>query len=355
MLDKSETEYYIFKRYRKRLQKMKHTTLHDIAKKLNLSASTVSRALNNHPDIKEETKMQVKKLAKKLEYSPNPIAQSLKNNKTKVIGVIVPEIEHDFFASAINGIEEVAYHAGYTIIVSQSNESFERELINTNAMVNQRVAGVVASISQNTKSGAHFQNMIDKGIPLVFFDRAFDGLSASKVIIDDSKSAFNAVTYLVEKGYKKIAHFAGPKELEICKQRFNGYKDSLKKAGIFFNKNLVCYGGLHETDGYQAIDSLIKNGNIPDAIFAVNDPVAIGAFQRIKEAGIKIPDEIGIVGFSNNKITSLVDPPLTTVDQPAFEMGKTAAEILIEKIENKKKSAPKTIILDAKLIIRKST
>ncbi len=338
------------------MQKLKHTTLHDIAKALKLSASTVSRALNDHPDIREETKKQVKKLAKKLEYSPNPIAQSLKNNKTKVIGVIVPEIEHDFFASAINGIEEVAYHAGYTIIVSQSNESFERELINTNAMVNQRVAGVVASISQNTKSGTHFQNMIDKGIPLVFFDRACDDVTASEVIIDDSKSAFNAVTYLIEKGYSKIAHFAGPKDLAICKRRLAGYKESLKKAKIPFRKELVCYGGLHEPDGYESMDGLIKSGIIPDAIFAVNDPVAIGAFQRIKEAGLKIPHDVGIIGFSNNKITCLIDPPLTTVDQPAFEMGKTAAEILIEMIENKKKSSrPKTVVLDAKLIVRKST
>ena len=335
---------------------MKHTTLHDIARELKISASTVSRALSDHPDINDETKKKVKRLAKKMEYSPNPIAQSLKNNRTMVIGVIVPEIEHDFFASAINGIEEVAYHAGYTIIVSQSNESFEREVINTNALIRQRVAGVVASISQSTKSGEHFNNMINKGVPLVFFDRACDDVNTSKVIIDDKQSAFQAVSYLIEKGYKKIVHFAGPKELEICKRRLNGYKEGLKKAKIPFKKEFVSFGGLHEVDGYNAMDNLIKKEIIPDAIFAVNDPVAIGAFQRIKEAGLKIPGQIGIVGFSNNKITSLVDPPLTTVDQPAFEMGKTAAEILIEMIENQKKFLkPRTIILDAKLIIRKST
>ena len=335
---------------------MKHTTIIDIAKILKISASTVSRALSDHPDIKEETKIQVRKLAKKLDYSPNPIARSLKNNRTTAIGVIVPEIEHDFFASAINGIEEVAYHAGYTIIVCQSNESFEREIINTNALIQQRVAGIIASISQSTTSGEHFKNVINRGIPLVFFDRACEDITASKVIIDDVQSSFNAVNYLIGKGYKKIAHFAGPRSLEICKRRLNGYTDALKKSGITVNKEFVRYGGLHEIDGYNSMDYLLKNNMMPDAVFAVNDPVAIGAFQRIKEAGLKIPGDIGIVGFSNNKITNLIDPKLTTVDQPSFEMGKRATEILINTIENSaKKIKPQIVILEAKLIVREST
>jgi DNA-binding LacI/PurR family transcriptional regulator len=335
---------------------MRHTTITDLAKKLGISASTVSRALSDHPDINDNTKKRVRKLAKEFNYKPNPIAQSLKNNRTTIIGVIVPEIQHDFFASAISGIEEVAYHAGYTIIVCQSNENFEREVINTNALIQQRVAGIVASISQNTNNSDHFKSVIERGIPLVFFDRACEDVSASKVIIDDSKSAFNAVTYLIGIGYKKIAHFAGPKVLEICKRRLAGYSEALNKAHIRISKELICYGGLHETDGYNSMDSLIKKNIIPDAIFAVNDPVAIGAFQRIKEAGLKIPDDIGIVGFSNNKITTLVDPTITTIDQPSFEMGKKAAEILVGLIENKNKSAkPKTVTLETKLIIRGST
>ncbi len=335
---------------------MRHATITDIAKKLGISASTVSRALSDHPDIKEETKKRVKKLAKEFNYKPNPIAQSLKNNRTTIIGVIVPEIQHDFFASAISGIEEVAYHAGYTIIVCQSNENFEREVVNTNVLIQQRVAGIVASISQTTKNSDHFKSAIARGIPLVFFDRACEDVAASKVIIDDSNSAFNAVNYLIKKGYKKIAHLAGPKALEICKRRLAGYNNALNKAHITIDKDLICYGGLHETDGYNSMDSLIKKKIIPDAVFAVNDPVAIGAFQRIKEAGLKIPGDIGIVGFSNNKITTLVDPTLTTIDQPSFEMGKKAAEILIELIENEKKSAkPKTVTLETKLIIRGST
>ena len=335
---------------------MTNTTISDIAKKLKISASTVSRALNNHPDIKPETKEQVKKLAKRLNYSPNPIARSLKTKRTNVIGVIVPEIKHDFFASAISGIEEVAYHSGYIILVCQSNESYEREIINTNALMHQRVAGLIVSISQNTKNGNHFKQLIDRGIPLVFFDRACSDISTNKVVIDDAKSAYAAVTHLIERGHKRIAHFSGPKTLAICKQRLKGYKDALKKANLPLLDELIRYGGLHEDNGYESMDTLLKENIIPDAIFAVNDPVAIGAFQRIKEAGLKIPKDIAIVGFSNNKITALVDPPLTTVNQPSFDMGKKATEILIEMIVKEKSNTQrKTVVLDAELVIRGST
>jgi DNA-binding LacI/PurR family transcriptional regulator len=240
---------------------MKHTTLIDIAKRLGISVSTVSRALSDNPDINVDTKKRVKKLAKEFNYRPNRIAQSLKNNRTTIIGVIVPEIKHDFFSSAISGIEEVAYHSGYTIIVCQSNENFEREVVNTNALIQQRVAGIVASISQNTKNGDHFQGVIDHGIPLVFFDRACKNISASKVIIDDAKSAFDAVSYLIDKGYRKIAHFAGPQTLEICKQRLKGYTVALNKARIPVAKELISYGGLHEIDGYNALVPLGMYGN----------------------------------------------------------------------------------------------
>ncbi len=209
---------------------LKNSTIIDIAKELKISASTVSRALNDHPDIKQETKDRVKKIAKKLNYFPNPIARSLKNKRTNVIGVIVPEIKHDFFSSAISGIEEVTYHSGYIILVCQSNESYEREVVNTNALIQQRVAGLIVSISQNTKNGDHFKDLINRGIPLVFFDRACSDVSANKVIIDDAKSAFNAVTYLIKTGRKKIAHFSLGQSFKICEQRLKGYKDALRNA-----------------------------------------------------------------------------------------------------------------------------
>ena len=258
-----------------------------------------------------------------------------------------------FFSSAISGIEEVAYQSGYTIVLCQSNESYEREVINTNLMMHHRVAGILVSISQNTKNSDHFKELIKRRIPIVFFDRVCKDVKANKVVIDDYRSAFNAVTYLIEKGYKEIAHLAGPKKLDICKKRRNGYINALKRINISPRNGFVRYGGMHEQDGYDSMDSLLKDKIIPDAIFAVNDPVAIGAFQRVKEAGLKIPEDMAIIGFSNNKITDLVDPPITTIDQPSFEMGRKAAEILIDIIENKIKET-KTFILDTKLIVRKS-
>jgi len=335
---------------------VKNTTITDIAKKLGISTSTVSRSLNNHPDISDSTKRQVLKIAKELNFSFNPIAKSLKSNRTNTIGVIVPEIKHDFFSSAISGIEEIAYQSDYTIILCQSNESVEREVVNTNLLVNHRVAGLIVSISQETQNGKHFQNVIERNIPLVFFDRACDDVIANKVIIDDFQSAFNAVLHLINKGYKKIAHFTGPKELTICKKRVEGYYSALSQRGIKIEERLIISGGLHEHDGYNSMDLLLRKNLLPDAIFCVNDPVAIGAFQRIREAGLKIPSDIALVGFSNNKITSLIEPAITTINQPSFEMGKQAAQILIDLIERKKTTVqPITIVLDTELIIRNST
>jgi LacI family transcriptional regulator, galactose operon repressor len=334
---------------------MKNATINDIAKKLGISPSTVSRALNEHPKINVETKLRVKRVAKKLNYVPNPIAISLKNNTTTVIGVIVPEIMHDFFASAISGIEEVAYHSGYTIIVSQSNESFYREILNTNSLLQQRVAGLIVSISQTTKNGKHFQSVLERGIPLVFFDRSCKDISVDKVIIDDFKGAFDAVKFLIDKGYKRIAHIGGPVNLEICMLRLSGYQAALEKSRIKVEKDLIFHGDLHESHGYKTVDYMLKKNKMPDAIFAANDPIAVGAYQRLKEAGLKIPDNIGIVGFSNNKITGLLDPGLTTVNQPAFDMGKKAAEILINKINNRRnRTRPETFVLPTELVVRGS-
>ncbi|MGD1006957.1 MAG: LacI family DNA-binding transcriptional regulator [Ignavibacteriaceae bacterium] len=335
---------------------VRQITITDIAKKLGIAASTVSRALKDHPDISEETKKRVKKIAKDSRYTPNPISYSLRNNRTTNIAVIIPEIAHDSFAKAMSGIEEIAYQAGYTTLVCQSNENYEREVVNSNMLLKQRVAGIIVSISQNTKNSGHFRNLMDYGIPLVFFDRVCDDIYANKVVIDDENSAFNAVNYLMSRGYKNIAYFGGPEQLGICRRRLNGYIAALKKSVIPINDELIRFGGMCEEDGYNSMDSLIKENNIPDAILAVNDPVAIGAFQRIKEQGLNIPNDIGLIGFSNNRITSLVDPPLTTVNQPFYNMGKKAAEILIAMIGKGIENCDiATVTLETELIIRGST
>jgi DNA-binding LacI/PurR family transcriptional regulator len=333
---------------------VKHTTIIDIAKILEISPSTVSRALNNHPDINDKTKEKVRETAKKLQYSPNTIAQSLKTNRTTTIGVMVPEIKHDFFSSAISGIEEIAYHSGYTIIVCQSNESYEREVLNTNVLIRQRIAGIIVSLSQNTKNCEHFKDLLRQRIPLVFFDRVCDDIEASKVMIDDYKSAFDAVTFLIKKGYRRIAHIAGPEGVGIYDKRLKGYVDAMRKNHVPCIDGYMIHAALHAKDGFEAMDSLFKSGSVPDAVFTVNDHAALGACKRIKEAGLKIPDDIALIGFSNDIVTSVVDPLLTTIDQFPLEMGRKAAEILIQTIENKLMK-PKTIIMDTKLIVREST
>jgi len=333
---------------------MKHATIIDIAKKLGISPSTVSRALSNHPDVKDETKEKVRKIAKAMLYSPNPIARSLKSNRTSTIGVIVPEIEHFFFSSAISGIEEVASSSGYTIILCQSNESVEREVENVKLMIQHRVAGVIVSISLTTKNGNHFQELLKHRIPVVFFDRVSEDVSASKVLIDDYRSAYDAVSYLIDKGRKAIAHFGGSSEVGIYEKRWRGYVDAMRHAGLPLHEKLMANGELYEQHGYQSFDTMIRENEIPDAVFAVNDSVAVGAMQRIKEARLRIPEDVAIIGFSNEKITRLVDPPLTTVDQPAMDMGKKAAEILIDTIE-KHVDEPQTTIIPTRLIVRGST
>jgi DNA-binding LacI/PurR family transcriptional regulator len=317
-------------------------------------SSTVSRALNDYPDIKQSTKERIRKIAKEIQYSPNPISRSLKSNHKMTIGVIVPEIKHDFFTSAISGIEEIAFQSGYNIMVCQSNESYEQEVINTSALMHHRVAGIIVSISQNTKSGKHFQDLLRRKMPLVFFDRVCDAVPASKVVIDDCNSAHNAVRHLIQRGYKYIAHFGGPKELSISVRRLNGYVEALKESEISLRPEFVLYGGLHEENGYNSMDCMLRQKVMVDAVFAVNDPVAIGAIQRVKESGLKIPSDIAIVGFSDSVLAPLMDPPLTTVHQPSFEMGTKAAKVLIDGIENGV-TYPRTFVLDTRLIVRGST
>lgn len=330
-------------------------TIKDIARELNISPSTVSRALRDHPDISPETKKKVMELAKKMDYRPNVIARSLQTKQTNLIGVVVPEIKHNFFSAAISGIEEVAYREGYAIIVAKSNEDSEREAININALVENRVDGLLISISETTVDKEPFLMLKRMGVPFVFFDRVIEDIDVPKVVVDDYNGAFKAVEYLIKAGYRKIAHLAGPEFLSISRLRLQGYIDALKKHGIDPNEYCIVHGGLHEEDGAIGFHRLINSFPEVEAIFAINDPVAIGAYMEIKKLGYKIPDDIAIVGFSNNPISSMIEPALTTIEQPAYDVGKTAANVLIDLIRNREKEVkPRTIVLRTKLIVRDS-
>jgi LacI family transcriptional regulator len=336
---------------------MSRTTLRDLAKKLNLSASTISRALNDSPEISDATKRKVIKASSALNYHPNILARGLINKQTKIIGVIVPEITHSFFSLAISGISGVAYDAGYVIMLCESNENYDREVINTSALVSNQIAGLIVSISQETKRYDHFKYLQRIGIPLVFFDRVCESLKTSKIVVDDYGGAFRAVEYLIKKGRKRIAHLGGTKHLSISRDRFTGYRDALHTFGIPFDNNLVYFSGFQEQNGVKGMQVLFELEKQPDAIFAVNDPVAIGAYEEIKNRGLRIPDDIAVVGFSNNPVAALIDPPLTTIEQPAYELGRRAAIILLEQIVAKTEKRiykPVREVLETNLIIRLS-
>ncbi len=330
-------------------------TIKDIAAKLNLHYTTVSRALRDHPDVNEETRRAVKDLARRMNYQPNYLARSLKRQRSNSIGVIVPEIRHHFFSTVISGIEEVATNAGYVILVAQSNEQIEREKLNLNAFISSHVSGLIISISQTTTSSDHFKRFLDQGGKIVFFDRVCEDIETSKVIVNDYEGAFLATEYLIKKGYSRIRHLAGSRNLKISENRYRGFVDALKKYGKNVNQDYVYWGGFQEKDGREGMRFLLSLPEPPDAIFAVNDPVAIGAYEVIQKNNLKIPDDVGIVGFSNNPISAFVSPPLTTIHQPAFEMGKKATELLLEQINNDTKDAfVVKEVLKTHLIIRKS-
>ena len=334
----------------------KNLTLKDLAQKLGLSTSTVSRALQNNPAISDDTRLRVNKLAKKIGYYPDALAKSLKNKKSYTIGVIVPEISHFFFSSVIDGIEDVTYKDGYTILVTKSNEDFEREVLNLESLISNRVAGVIASISQNTKTGKHFNNIINRGIPLVLFDRVLDDLDVHKIVGDDFEKVYEMVNHLIDSGYQNIAYLAGPSHLNITMNRVDGYKKALIDNNIELMDGLIMNINLNENDGFEGAKTLIRKFPKVDAICCVNDPVALGVYKYLNKVGIKIPDKIGVTGFSNNPSSETINPPMTTVDQQGYKMGRKAAKILLQKINNESiDSLDKIHIIEGKLIIRDSS
>ena len=330
-------------------------TIKDIARELKISPSTVSRALKNHPDISEETKRAVNDLAKKLNYQPNAVALSLKQRKSSTIGVIIPEIVHYFFSSVISGIEDVAYDAGFNVIICQSNERYDREVANAKTLLANRVDGVLVSVSKETKDFSHFYNLRDHSVPLVFYDRVVPGFDADQIIIDDFDAAYRATRHLIDGGFKKIFHFAGPQNLLIGQQRKEGYIKALKEAGIKAKKEWII-----EADNFEkariAVIKVLEEKLPIDGIFAVNDLTAIGAMQTLQKRGIKIPGEVAVVGFSDGRLSGITDPTLTSVDQHGYEMGTMATEILLKRVLADDNDYPfETSVLNANLIIRGSS
>ena len=333
-------------------------TMKDIARELGISVATVSRALRDSPRISEERRRMVQQYARDHNFSPNVLAESLRHSRvqpSRVIGVIVPEFAHYYFSSILTGIEEAAMARGYYIMVALSNEQYEREVRICEMFHRQKVCGVIVSQAKDTRRYDHFQKLIDSQMPIVFYDRICTGIDASRVVVDDYMGAFTAVQHLIETGCRRIAFYGAPMQLEISKNRFNGYKDALLKRGLPYDEHLVRICD-NRQDAELITPDLFDGDYYPDAFFAVNDDTAIGILYTVKRMGLRVPEDISICGFTNGQRAVACDPMLTTVEQRGQRVGEEAAEILIDKVEGHlpMDSVEKRIVR-TRLIIRGTT
>ncbi len=339
-----------------KMEKKTSVTIHDIARELRVSASTVSRALNDNPRISKSTKEKIKTLALKLGYQPNTIASNLRTQKTHTIGIVVPLINRHFFSTFISGVEDVAFEAGYNVIISQSKDLLQKEKQIVNSMFSNRVDGLITSLSMQTNDFEHFQMFTNKNIPLIFFDRIAPQLEANKIIVDDFACGFKATQHLIDQGYQRIAHLAGPTVLNTYHDRMEGYKSALKKNQLPIENDLIICNRLTRMDGQEAIKQLLNLKKPPDSVFCGNDTSALSMIVYLKSLGIRIPKDFGIVGFSNEPFSEVITPSLSTLKQPAQEMGRKAAELIINEIETKELPRTyQTITMPTELIIRESS
>jgi LacI family transcriptional regulator len=313
-------------------------TIKDIAKALGLSTSTVSRALRDTHEISAATKKIVLAYAKEINYQPNPIALSLKERRSKSIGVVVSEVANSYFSQAINGIESIAYDRGYHVIISQTHESYDREVINVQHLASRSVDGLLVSLSSQTTDISHLTSLHERGLPLVFFDRVADEINTHKVIANNERGAFEATSHLITSGYKRIAHLTSSSHLSISIERLAGYEAALKAHGLAPHPDYIKYcphGGMLYEETENAIKELLALPIKPDAIFVAGDRLSTGCLSVFKNLRVKVPEGIAIAGFSNSDVLDLFNPSLTSVRQPAFEIGQLATQMLLQLIEAK--------------------
>lgn len=336
----------------------KMITMKDIARELGVSVATVSRALQGSPRISESRRLQIQQYAREHNFIPNVLAESLRNSRVqplKIIGVIIPEFVHYYFSSILRGIEEKAEASGYRIIVAQSGESYDREVKLCRSFYENKVCGIIVSQAKDTQQYDHFQRLIDAGVPIVFYDRICTGVNASRVVVDDYMGAFNAVNYLLETGCRRIAYYGSKMNMEIAKNRFNGYRDALLKQGLAFDERLtrICD---NRQDAEYITPDLFDGDTYPDAFFTVNDDTALGVLYSVKRMGLRVPEDISICGFSNGVEAVSCDPMLTTVEQQGVKVGEEVAEVLIGHVEGRiPLSKIEKRIVRTRLIIRGTT
>jgi len=332
------------------------TTIQHIADELKLTPATVSRALNNHPRISAETKKLVNETAARLNYRRNKIASSLRTGKSHTIGVIIPSARINFFGSVVHGIESIASEVGYHTLIYQSEETMELEIQAIEAFLGARVDGILASLAKQDTDFSHYTDLKKKNVPLVLFDRSNDSLDIPSVVIDDYKGGYIATEHLIQQGYKRIAHLAGPQRFQTFQNRLQGYRDALKSHGLQEDERLIYTGDISIEKGKKAADYFMELPEPPDAVFAVEDFSALGILKRYKEKNIKIPEEIGIIGFANEDFDEHISPTLSSIDQQTVQMGREAFKMLLGLIGggNTKVSQQQKIILEPITFFRES-
>lgn len=345
-----------------RMNKKKKTTISDIAKRLNITPSTVSRALGDHPRISDATKKAVWEMVDKLNYQPNSIATALRKGKSNIIGVIVPTSDRQFFASFIRGIEEIVRNEGYNLMICQSDDQFSKERSGIDTLLNIQVDGIIASVAKETTDISHFEKIKKRGVPLVLYDRVVESLDVNLVVSDDYTGAYNAVTHLIDQGCKRIAHFAGKQHIHIYKNRLNGYIQALKEHNIPIDEDIIIESDLIQDTysiletGHRIAQQLLDLTNPPDGIFSSSDFAAMGAIQFFNKKNIQIPKDIALVGYSNDFSAAIIEPSLTSLDQHTIEMGNIAAQHFLNQIDTKPEDfTPKKTQLKPELIIRESS
>jgi DNA-binding LacI/PurR family transcriptional regulator len=334
--------------------KRPNLTINDIAKALKVSKSTVSRALRDAHDVNPETKKQVQEFAERHDYRPDSQAKGLRSRSTKTIGVIIPAYNIPFYSIAICGIQDYAMKMGYNVMVCHSNEQYDTEIKNVEALLNANVEGIIISVARDTEKNEHIKKLKRKGIPLVLFNRVIEDFKASKVVVNDYYGALNMVNYLIKTGCRKIAHISGPENLLLSNNRKAGYLEALTQAGIPADGNLIVEGDFTIESGEHCMHKLLERNPEIDGIFAVCDAAAFGAMKVLKEKGIKIPAEISVAGFTNEPMAALVEPALTTVKQPIYEIGESAAKLLFAQFEDPDLPA-ELCVLETTIVIRNST
>ncbi len=334
----------------------KEVTIYDIARKLNISPATVSRGLKDHPGISKKTKKKIFDTVEAMGYRSNHFARNLRQKQTNTIGVLVHELNSSFMTSVLAGIEKVTTEAGYDIIITHSSEKADKEAANARNLFEKRVDGLIASLSFDTTDLSHFQAFFDKGVPVIFFDRVEQDGQKTVVVIDNQKCGYLATDHLIKQGCRRIVHLTSSLKRNVYAQRYQGYRDALYDHSIAFDENLLLVNDLSEEAGIAAAGAILKMKPLPDGLFCTNDFVTAVCMRTLKEQGIRIPQDIAVVGFNNDAVSKLVEPTLTTINYPGKDMGEIAARYLINHLKGESKlEQTNTIIVRSELIVRQSS